>query len=209
MTTENESRIVTLNDGSTADFGKRNNVIQVIDLEAKTITFKVFTGEVFTIDLTAIPEEIKELIFAYGVAAKIKSGLAGVKLQEADEEGNVVNKLADTISSYVSDILEGKFSSRNSAEEVEEVLSDEVKYFAIAAGVFDKFPFFNPEFASVVKQEGDWLLFNDEVDQEVVGKIAAAWDALDRKQKNVVRKSQYFKLVEGHALAALFKKASA
>jgi|LakMenEpi03Aug12_release.lakeMendotaPanAssembly.Ray.scaffolds.fasta_scaffold210134_2 hypothetical protein len=209
MSENKESRIVTLTDGTTADFGARNNVIQAIDLETNTITFKVFTGEVHTIDLNAIPEEIKPIIFAYGVAAKIKSGLAGVKLQEVGDEGEVVNTLSDAIASSISSINEGKFSTRNSAEESEETLDDEVKYFAIASGVFDKFPFFNPDFAGVVKQEGDLLLWNDETTQETIVSISKAWDSLDRKQKNVVRKSQYFKLVEGHALQALFKKAAA
>ena len=93
--TENqeEKRIVAMNDGTTVDFKKRNNVIQSIDLESNEITFYVYTGETIKIDLNAIPEDIKSLIFAKGVVSIIKSNLAGVKLQE-ENDGVIENSLA-------------------------------------------------------------------------------------------------------------------
>jgi len=218
MTTETNEvkRIVTLSDGSTADFGKRNTVLQSTDIEAGVLTFKVFTGEVITLDLPSIegidwaslPEFVKT-VFAYGVASKIKTSLAGVKLQEINEEtGVTTNTLAEAISSGVADILSGKFSTRNSASEDEAGLDDDVKYFAVAAGIFEKYPFFNPAFAPAVTQtESGLLLFNDEVDSSVISAIVSAWEGLERKEKNKARKDQHYLLVQGHALQHLFAQA--
>ena len=190
-----EQRIVTMQDGSVVNFGVRGNVLQTIDAEAGTLEIKVITGEKITVEFNSLPENIKVAAALAGVYTRVKSGLTNT------DEAEIAGKIQTAIDA----LLAGNWSSRGTSEDEVE-LTEEMKYFAIAAASFDKFPFYNAEFAPVVKKENGLLLWNDEVAQDIIEKISAIWDGFDRKQKNIVRKSQYFALVQGHGLQHLLSQ---
>ena len=210
-----ESRKVVLTDGSIADFGSRNNILQSKDAETGTITFKVFTGEILVADLNKVEAlgyaQMTDLGKTYALAAagnKIKMAISTAKLTEAvvgeDGEITVVHTLANAIQEAIDSIEKGEFSTRSSAGESDEGLDDVVKYFAVAAGAFYdtpiKYVYANEAFAPAVKREGSFLLFNEDVDASVILEITNAWEALSTKEKNAAKRDQLYKLVEVDAI---------
>lgn len=206
--TETEvKRIVTMNDGRAVDFKKRNNILQTIDTESNVVSFDIFTGESHSIDLSAIPSDIKELIFAKGVAAIIKANLAGVNLQDVNEEtGIITNSLSAAVEKGIKALLDGKVSTRVSSDDGE-VLSDEVKAFVVAS-TYEPSGFYKEGWAAATIEEGGLRLFNDETSAELLSEIAGVWDSLDRKARNAVRRNPYFALAQGYAFQHLLAQAA-
>lgn len=195
--------IITMNNGMEIDFKKRNNVVQSIDLDNNEVTFHVFTGETLTIDLAAIPAEIRDLVFAKGVVNILKSNLAGVKLQE-ENDGVVVNSLAISLQKGIDSLLSGKVSLRATSES-EDTLSDEEKFFAVAS-TFERGSLYNPGWASAAVEVDGYWLFNDEVSSEVAQQVSTAWAGMDRKARNAVRRDGYYKRAESHAFDYLLEQ---
>jgi len=210
-------RIVTLQDGSTADFGKRNTVLQSVDTEVGTITYKVFSGEVLTLDLNEVPfgslvfseqSDFVKKILAYGITCKIKTGLAGVSVEDTTVDGAIIHPIADSIKSSIENVKEGVFNTRNGGASEEGELEDSIKYFAVAAGTFKAYPFYNEELAGLVKKEDNLILFNSEADGALIGKVISIWENLSQKEKNAAKRDQHFKFIEGQHLQHLIAQAA-
>lgn len=203
-------RIVTLKNGVQKNFKTRMNVIQETDEEKGVISFSVISGESFElsldniegVDYASLPEIVRKLVI-FGAASKIKQGLAGVPAKETTKDGETIYPLAASIEEAIKTLLEGKFVTRTSVPS-EASLSETEKFFAVAAGMFEKYPFYNPDFANCVAYDrseiGNFVFFNEHTPSETIVKIKDAWNSLDKKEKAVARKHPFFAHVAGQKM---------
>jgi hypothetical protein len=192
---EEPKRIVTMEDGSTQDFGKRAKLTASYNVEDNTVTFKVITGEIL-LYTAPIPENTPEFIqiaALYGFLSKIKSGIGTAqpvvtktKVIGKNEDGSdiietiEVHELANTIKTQIDSLKEGKFTIRSSSEEDGLGLTIDQEAWALAR--------------IYVQNKKEWSDSNGNVSTEphIVEEIQQEWDNKSRVDRNKIRKNQYF-----------------
>lgn len=192
---EEPKRIVTMEDGSTQDFGKRAKLTASYNIEDNTVIFKVITGEILAYT-APIPENTPEFIqiaALYGFLSKIKSGIgtaqpivSKTKVVGKNEDGSditetiEVHELANTIKTQIDSLKEGKFTIRSSSEEDGLGLTIDQEAWALAR--------------IYVQKKKEWSDSNGNVSTEphIVEEIQQEWDNKSRVERNKIRKNQYF-----------------
>lgn len=202
--------IVVLNNGETANFGVRNQILSSFDTEEGTITFKVLTGEVLSLDVKAIEglgyesaTELGQQVIMAGLLGKIKSNLAPVKLttevEVKDEEGNVVstetvNSLAIAIQKEMDKLAKGIFSVRAGSNDAVELTVDQ-KAFATATVN-------HPIFAKVVGTEAYASKWTNLDEASVIAEVDAVWEQIGKDGRRTAKKHPYFMLEKSLAEVA-------
>jgi len=147
-----ESNVVTMSDGTQCNFGSRANLLATMDIESKTLTFKVATGAVVSWPVEGLEafSNFQVKVYLYGLLEKIKSSMAGVK----------VDGLEKAINDHIADIKEGNFNIRSAGSSVSAIgLTMVMKAYALAKGQQQE------EFAHFVNLE----------DPAVIEEVAALW----------------------------------
>ena len=200
-------RVVELQNGEKANFGVRNNLLSSFDVETGSITFKVFTGEVITFDVTSIADlkyadqsDLARTALLYAYLNKVKANLAPVKLQEEvetkDAEGNVVssetvNSLAVAIQKEVDKLLKGEFPVRGAG-------SDEGLELTLDQKAFAKAVVTHAAFAAAVKVSAEQSKGWDDVEADnTIVAVSALWDSYSVSIRNKIRRNGYFTLEKG------------
>jgi len=190
QTQEQTSNIVTLENGKVRDFGKSGKVFASYDVESKTITFEVVTGEVISFDINGIPTNVLEEAAIYGIREKIKSTLSPIKAfvtsaEAAEGKLNVAGKIAQEIES----LKEGKFVTRTS-EGGTVGLDSFMKAFALVNatgkvnGMFDV----PAAYISVPSLRPEW---SDYESLAVARDVQEYWDALPKDEKAKQRRNTF------------------
>lgn len=157
--------IVTMSDGTQANFGARAKVLSAIDLEDKQITFRVADGSI----INWLPKELDNLsdfqlpVFLYGLLERVKSGLSSTK---------GLDKVAEVINKQIEAIDAGEFSIRavSSTGAVELTLLQ--RAYAIAmSGVEGG----NPKWANVE-------------DTAVIEEVLEVWEGKTAVERNAIRR---------------------
>lgn len=165
-------RVVTLEDGSTADFGKRANVLTVVSADSSKVTFKLFNGKVinWTVPFMSGLSEFVQSVYVFGLVSKIKSTLGNVGLED----------LETAITKATAQLDAGTFTTRSASEGS---LSIEQKAYATVK-------------STVGGRHYDEALAHwaNLTDSNVIAEIIATWETFDRSKKNAIRKDPYFKL---------------
>jgi hypothetical protein len=197
-TKEKVSNIVELSNGERVNFGKNGKIVATYDVDSKVVTFKLVTGEILTLDISEIPENVLAEAAIYGVREKIKATLAPTPAAE----------LSSKISKEFEALKEGKFVTRSSDTGTVE-LDDFMKAFALVNatgvvntgnGVFTVSP--NTDKVSFIIAQplkSHWVNVEDTA---VISEVLAFWDALSTKEKTAQRKNTFIK-TQASLLAAL------
>jgi hypothetical protein len=181
------SNVVEMQDGSKIDFGPKGKAISSYDVEAKTVTFKVVTGEVITFGIDTIPSEVLAEAVLYGLREKIKTTLSPIKPEDT----------AAKIQKEIASLLEGKFVTR-SVETGSVELDDFMKAFALigATGVVNtgngtfQVP---PSHVVLEELRPHWENVSDAA---VINEVTAYWNSLDKKVKSKFRQNTFIKTQE-------------
>jgi len=159
-----EVRIVTLEDGTQANFGARANLLSTIDLETSTLTFKLVTGKVVNWVITEIDNltAFQKTVYMYGLLEKIKTSLAPVKLP----------KIEEAIAKQIAAIAKGEFNIRSINNAGEVVLTDLQKAYALA-------------FSKQYPDKAGW----SEVDSPAtIAEVLEVWENKTPAQRNAIRR---------------------
>ena len=206
--TEKVSNIVRLENGEMMDFGKSGKSVASYDVETKTLTFKVVTGEVLTRTLSdeetanLTPLQIEKLLYAE--QEKIKSTLAPIKAVLSEEEVSLGKlNVADKIRHEFKQLEEGLFNTRSADTNVVS-LDSFMKAFAYFCAT-GKVPVNGTD---VPVPEAMWPFkainpeWKDVEDIKVINEIHTFWNSLDRTIKSQQRRNPYLKLYEMELEAA-------
>lgn len=174
-------RIVTMNDGTTVDFGLRDAIAGTVD--ETSLTISVVTGEKIVLNFDEIPQHLVVKAALEGVYRKVKANLG-------NDEATFAEKLAASIAL----IKEGKWSLRTRKEKAPKVpkISDDAKLAAVAAVVVGQAAavWWNPIYEQVVIDVNGKKLFTDaELTPEVAQAVKDHWDNMERRQKSYVKRS--------------------
>lgn len=161
-------RIVTLEDGVATNFGKRANLLTVVDEAAGTIVFKIITGKVipWTVPFVEGLSDFQKTVYFYGLAAKVKSSLAPVDLAD----------LQVAIEKQITSIDAGVFILRPVSEGASSLTNLQKAYALVKA--------------SRDEALAHWAEFTP----AVIAEVAALWATFDVSQKNSIRKDAYVRL---------------
>lgn len=169
-------KVVTMEDGTSVNFGFRNNILSSFDVDTCVIQFKIITGQVvnWTPKIVAAFTEVNNLpdytvnalkkITLYGLLAKIKNTLATVKVEE----------LATHINKQIADIDEGKFAIRSYKEEGVATLEPIHRAYAAVKAAVDPEHF------------GHWASLDS---QEIIDEVVSTWEALPPSSKQINRRN--------------------
>ena len=157
--------IVTMSDGTQANFGARAKVLSAIGLEDKQITFRVADGSI----INWSPKELDNLtdfqlpVFLYGLLERVKSGLSSTK---------GLDKVAEVINKQIEAIDGGEFNIRavSSTGAVELTLLQQA--YAIAMSMVEGG---NPNWANVQ-------------DTAVIEEVLAVWENKTAVERNAIRR---------------------
>ena len=194
---ESNSNIVTMEDGSSVEFGKNGKVITSYDVESGVIEYKVVSGEILRISLDDIPVETNREAMLAGYAGKIKSTLAPFKptITPAEaEEGKIT--LAQKIQKEIDALKAGKFVTRTTDSGVE--LDTFLQAWAYVnatgkiltpSGAFDI-----PANAILIKEDvSHWANVND---PKVISEVTETWKNLSKEAKSSEKKNTFVRSQE-------------
>jgi len=162
---EKALNIVTMEDGTQANFGSRNKVLSAIDLATKDITFRVADGTI----INWVPKETDNLspfqltVFLYGLLERVKTGLSSTKS---------LSKVAEVINAQIGTIDKGEFNIRSISSTGAIELTLLQKAYALAmAGVEGG----NPNWANVDNSEA-------------IEQVLAVWENKTPVERNAIRR---------------------
>lgn len=201
--TEVSNRVATMIDGTKVNFGSRNNLITSFDTDTGVITFKVFTGEIQTLNVGSIAKlayesmtDLAKTVVLHGYLNKIKANLAPVKLQEEveekDEQGQptgvktVVNSLAIAIGKEISKLLTGDYPIRGTGSDEDVTLTLEHKAFAETSS---KIAVFRKAFGISDEVAAGWT---DLENSDTISSILDVWTGYTRSERLNIKKNPYF-----------------
>ena len=159
-----EVRIVTMDDGTQANFGARANLLSAIDLESSTVTFRIVTGKIinWTIQNMDNLTEFQKMVFMYGLLEKIKTSLAPIKLP----------KMVEAIQKQIVAIERGEFNVRSLSSAGEVVLTDLQKAYALA-------------FSEQYPAKKHWANVDDAA---TIAEVLGVWEGKSPAQRNAIRR---------------------
>jgi len=161
---EKKVRIVTLEDGTQANFGVRANVLSIIDVKSSTLTFKIVTGKVINWTIAGVESltEFQKTVFMYGLLEKIKTSLSPIKLAG----------LEDAIAKQIVSLEKGEFSVRSLTTVGEVSLTTLQQAYAIA-------------FSKQYPDKANWANVEDPT---VIAEVLSVWENKTNSQRNLVRR---------------------
>jgi len=203
---EAKDKLVTINE-TQVNFGKRGTIKTVFNEELATFLFYIISGHAVTLDLLAVPgldyQDVsplgKQFIVA-GVRNKILQSVSGKEVSFFAETGEEVFELFNGVAVAAKAIQEGKVVFRAGGAE-DDSITDEVRLFAL----YRSFPGSVHEDESLrhlitVKtvNNQDYYFPATEVDDLEYQSSAELWNnIMNKKERNIVRKSPYFKMFAG------------
>lgn len=171
---------VTMENGEVIDFGEKGKCFISYDLDTSTVTAKVVTGQIISLNVAELPDSIKEEMLLWGAGRKLATSILSV--DGAD--------VADRISVECTKLQNGKFTSRGMGGGSVELDDFQVAWALVnATGVVNSgitsFPI--PEmFLSFDTLKPEWVDINN---PKVIEDILHTWDAMPAKEKTAQRKS--------------------
>ena len=159
-----EVRIVTLEDGTQANFGARANLLSAIDIESDTVTFRIVTGKIINWVVKDMDNltPFQKMVYMYGLLEKIKTSLAPIKLL----------KLEEAIGKQIVAIEKGEFNVRSLSSAGEVVLTDLQKAYALA-------------FSEQYPEKAHWGKVDDAT---TISEVLSSWENKTPAQRNAVRR---------------------
>lgn len=159
-----QARIVTMEDGTTANFGTRTKLLTAFDVPSATVTFRLFNGTTINWILAGIEAltDFQKTIYIYGAVEKVKSSLTSM----------TVDKLEAAINKQTTLIDSGVFNIRSSSETGLVKLSDLQKAYALAIALL--FP-----------ERSHWANISD---KDVMVEVLAAWESKTPTERNAIRR---------------------
>jgi hypothetical protein len=203
---ENGDKLVTIGE-TLVNFGKRGTIKTIFNEELATFLFYILSGHQVTLDLLAVPgldyQNIstlgKQFVVA-GVRNKILQSVSGKDASFFNEAEEEVFELYNGVAVAAKAIQEGKVVFRAGGAE-DDSITDEVRLFAL----YRSFPGSVHEDESLrhlitVKtvNNQDYYFPALDVDDSEYQSSAELWNnIMNKKERNVVRKSPYFKMFAG------------
>jgi hypothetical protein len=168
---EKAHHIITLEDGTQANFGVRTKLLVSINELSNTVTFKLFTGRIIVWSVPYVDGlgGFVKAVYLYGLVAKIKSSIASNK---------DVNLLEETLVNVLASLDNGIMTLRNNTVCT---LTSEQKAYAMIKS--------SPECLHYEEMYAHWY---DISEVSVIEEIIKLWATFDRSRKNTIRKDAFF-----------------
>lgn len=163
-------RIVDMADGTQANFGTRANLLSSMNIPTATATFKVITGEVINWVMQGLEglTDFQKTVYMYGAMEKVKSSLAGVK----------VEVLAEAVTKNTTDIDNEVFNIRSAGSTGAVTLTTLQKAYALA----------------ISKLDGSKEYWNQLEEKAVIAEVLAVWETKTAKERGALRRHPHVAL---------------